>query len=240
SAKDVPTMLPDGLCIEIIFEREDARDVLVLRPPASVGDAAPLDALCHGATVGTGSERRKAQLLHHRPDLHVVPLRGNLDTRLRKLDTERLDAIVVAAAGLARMGIGSEQVVPLPVDLCVPAAGQGALAIEFRGDDRRVAELVSSLGHEPTAACVAAERAALATLGSGCQVPIGLHARIVDGRLRLQGVVAEATGERLVRADGDGRSEDAEQIGADVAQGLLSRGARDMIGATDGGGDAGT
>ncbi|MGD8238793.1 MAG: hydroxymethylbilane synthase [Armatimonadota bacterium] len=239
SAKDVPTTLPDGLCLVIILEREDARDVLVLREAAAVAHGAPLDALCEGATVGTSSERRKAQLLHQRPDLHVVPLRGNLDTRLRKLDAERLDAIVVAAAGLARMGISSQQAVPMPIDMCVPAAGQGALAVELRRDDGRLTELVSSLRHEPTVACVAAERAALATLGGGCPVPIGLHARIVNGRLRLQAVVAETTGEQLVRAGGSGPPEDAERIGSQVAQELLGRGARDMIRAAENGGGAG-
>jgi len=226
SAKDVPTTLPDGLRIEIVFEREDARDVLVLRQAAQVADASPLDALSGGAVVGTSSQRRRAQLLHHRPDLRVVPLRGNVDTRLRKLDAERLDAIIVAAAGLVRMGTTTVHAMPIPIGVCVPAAGQGALAVEFRDDDESVADLVAPLRDEPTAACVSAERAALAALGGGCQVPIGLYARTVDGVLWLRGIVAEPTGEHVVRADGRGDPDRAEQIGADVAQELLQRGAR--------------
>ena len=243
SAKDVPTALPDGLRVEIIFEREDPRDVLVLRSDAADDGGpdgrAPLDALVQSASVGTGSERRKAQLLHHRPDLRVAPLRGNLDTRLRKLETEGLDAIVLAAAGLARMGADVAHMMPLPVDLCIPAAGQGALAVEYRDDDDALAELVAALQDETTVASVTAERAALATLGSGCQVPIGLHARVANGALHLRGVVAEPGGRQLVYADRSGEPGDAQGIGADVGRELLERGARDLMerpeGAAEGG-----
>lgn len=252
SAKDVPTALPDGLCVQTVLGREDARDALVVRSALTAvrrgpsGDAGPLDALAEGAVVGTSSERRKAQLLHERPDLQVAPLRGNLDTRLQKLETERLDAIVVAAAGLARMGMGSSglsrgsQVIPLPVDLCVPAAGQGALVVELRSDDERIRELVAPLRDEAAAASVTAERAALARLAGGCQVPVGLHAWIAGDRLRLRGVVAEPTGEHLVRAEGCGVPEEAERIGRSVAERLLDGGAGDIIDRARGGEHGGT
>jgi hydroxymethylbilane synthase len=243
SAKDVPTTLPEGLRLEIALPREDPRDALVAQAGLGTGEAGGADALPPGAVVGTSSERRRAQLLYHRPDLRVVPLRGNLDTRLRKLEAENLDAIVVAVAGLSRMGLlssgmaGGARVLPLPMDVCMPAAGQGALAIELRGSDDSASELVPPLRDEATAAAVAAERAALGALGSGCRVAAGLHACVVAGTLRLAGVVVGPMGTTPIWAESSGQAGAAEEIGIAVARQLLDRGAGELLARARGGGD---
>ncbi|HSB70220.1 MAG TPA: hydroxymethylbilane synthase [Candidatus Methylomirabilis sp.] len=233
SMKDVPTELPSGLCIAAVSEREDPLDVLISRTGAS------LAGLPRGGRVGTSSLRRQAQLLHHRPDLTIVGLRGNLDTRIRKLTDEGLDAIVVAAAGVRRLGLTHLITERLRADILLPAIGQGALGIEIRaphpaaGSPERQApsilQQVSVLDHPETHTAVRAERAMLSRLEGGCQVPIAAHATVSDGGIVLQGLVASLDGGRLVRGDMRGGSGDAEAMGAALAEDLLRRGAAEIL-----------
>ncbi len=231
SMKDVPTDLPAGLVIAAVTAREDPRDVLVSRTGARFAD------LPRGARVGTSSLRRQAQLLHHRPDLTILPLRGNLDTRLRKLAEEGLDAVVLAAAGLRRLGWMDRITEFLPPEVCLPAIGQGALGIEIRvpsgwadpGPPGAATARVKILDDPQTHAAVLAERAFLRRLEGGCQVPFAAHAVIRDGELRLQGLVASPDGAQLIRGERHGRQEDAEAVGTLLAEELLSRGAGEII-----------
>jgi hydroxymethylbilane synthase len=221
SLKDLPTELPFGFEIAAIPPREDARDVFV-----SERSGAPAE-LPQRARVGTSSLRRQAQLKHLRPDLEVIPLRGNVDTRLRKLLAGEFDAILLAAAGLNRLGLDGARRHPLPIDTMCPAAGQGALAIEIRAGDVELREAVAFLDDSATRAAVNCERAALAELGGGCQVPIGAHARQQDGRLQLRVVVARPDGAELLRETRSGAVPVA--LGREVAQALLARGARQIL-----------
>jgi hydroxymethylbilane synthase len=244
SMKDVPTDLPAGLGIVAIIEREDPFDVLISRTGARFADL-PL-----GARVGTSSLRRQAQLLHHRPDLTMAPLRGNLDTRLRKLEREGLDAIVVAAAGVKRLGWVDRITELLPPDVCLPAIGQGALGIEMRvptpprdaersggagcppeadGRTPSTARIVCILDHSETRAAVLAERAFLRRLAGGCQVPFAAHARISKDRIFIRGLVATPDGTQLVRGEGHGFLREGERVGLDLAEDLLSRGAAEIL-----------
>jgi hydroxymethylbilane synthase len=235
SMKDVPTDLPAGLGIPAIGQREDPLDVLISRTGNRFGD------LPRGARLGTSSLRRQAQLLHHRPDLEIVGLRGNLDTRLRKLATEGLDAIVLAAAGLKRLGLLDRVTEVLAPELCLPAIGQGALGIEVRvtGAERRVpsagsrepsvGQLVAVLDHPDTHLAVDAERAFLRRLEGGCQVPFAAHAQVEGGRIRLRGLVATPDGTRLVRGERQGDPRDGNAIGTALAEELLGRGADEII-----------
>jgi hydroxymethylbilane synthase len=231
SSKDLPTELPEGLQIGAFPEREDARDALVLAAgPIGEREADPeLSIVKSGGAIGTGSLRRQAQLRHRRPDLRFVDMRGNLDTRLRKLREQGLDAIVLAAAGLRRLKAAGLPVAFLPLDVCLPAAGQGALAIEVRTADARVAEVVAPLEHPETAAAVRAERAALGALGGGCRVPVGLYGRVDRGALRLRGVIASSDGARIVRTDVSGPMDRPEAVGRDLATELLARGGREIL-----------
>jgi len=228
SMKDVPTDLPAGLHILAIGEREDPRDVLISRTGTRFGD------LPRGARVGTSSLRRQAQLLHHRPDLEIVGLRGNLDTRLRKLHSEGLDAIVLAAAGVRRLGLFDRVTEVLPPELSLPAIGQGALGIEVREPsaecrEPRAGQLVGVLDHPDTHAAVDAERAFLRRLEGGCQVPFAAHAEVERGRIRLRGLVAMPDGTRLVRGERQGEARDGHAIGTALAEELLGRGAREIL-----------
>ena len=219
SLKDLPVEVPAGLVLAAIPQREDPRDALV---GAKLGD------LNAGAKVGTSSLRRAAQLHAIRPDLAIESLRGNLDTRLRKLDEGRYQAIVLASAGLTRLGWAHRVAEVLPADVMCPAVGQGALAVETRaaGDAR---EVCAALDDPVTRAAVTAERAVLAALGGGCQVPIGAHADVHDGTLRLAGVVISPDGRRVVRKSDKGPAADAEQIGARLGAALLESGAREIL-----------
>jgi hydroxymethylbilane synthase len=223
SMKDVPIEIAPGLSIAAILDREDASDVLVSRRGEK------LDALPPGARIGTSSLRRQAQLLNFRPDVQVVPLRGNLDTRLRKLDTEGLDAIVVAAAGVYRLGRqqGITEVIPLEISL--PAVGQGALGLEVRAHDQRIRDLVEPMNHGPTSLAVAAERAFLRRLGGGCQVPIAAYGRLDGPELHLMALVINPDGTVVVRGERKGPSALAEEIGLAIAEELLRRGADRII-----------
>lgn len=223
SMKDLPAELPTGLTIICIPEREDPRDALLTR------DGKNLDALSLGARVGTSSLRRQSQLLHVRPDLQIEMLRGNVDTRLRKLQENQFDAIVLAAAGLRRLGWDAHITECLPLNVSLPAIGQGALGIEGRADDGFVRDLVAKLEHQPTRVTVTAERALLKRLEGGCQVPIAGHAVLQGECLTLEGLVASLDGKRYVRCSLDGSMSEAEFIGTKVAEELLDRGAQPIL-----------
>jgi len=223
SMKDVPAQLPEGLTIGVVPAREDPRDVLVARSAEGLRD------LPRGACVGSSSLRRAAQIRAIRPDIRVESLRGNLDTRLRKLERGDYDAIVLAAAGLHRMGWRDRITSYLEVEDFLPAVGQGALGLEFREDDHDVRELLAPLHHSETAVAVQAERSFLETLEGGCQVPIGGHARAAEGWLELSGLVASVDGSRLFRVSRSSPWEDAARLGVRVAQELLQAGARAIL-----------
>jgi hydroxymethylbilane synthase len=216
SLKDLPTELPEGLVLAAVPEREDPRDAVVGRKLAD---------LALGARVGTSSLRRAAQLRQLRPDLQVESVRGNLDTRLRKLDEGQYDAILLAAAGLKRLGWGGRIAEILAPDQMCPAVGQGALAIEARAGFDGVAVLDDAATHT----AVMAERGVLGALGGGCQVPIGAYATVSHGRVRLLGIVAAPDGTQLIRANAEGAAADAAKIGARLAADLLERGARQIL-----------
>ncbi|MEX2263301.1 MAG: hydroxymethylbilane synthase [Bryobacteraceae bacterium] len=219
SLKDLPTELPPGLCIAAVPPREDARDALV---------GGTFAGLREGARVGTSSLRRSAQLLYARPDLTLQPVRGNVDTRLRKLDEGQFDALVLAAAGLKRLGWDSRIAEILAPELSCPAVGQGALAIETReeGPGFEVARLLEDAGAR---AAVTAERAALAALGGGCRVPIGAYATLSNGRLHLIGVVISPKGDRIIRESAEGPASQAAEIGQRLGEALAARGAREIL-----------
>jgi len=218
SMKDVPTILPDGLSILCVPAREDPRDVLVSRESCS------LDQLPKGSRIGTSSLRRQAQLLHYRPDLHIELLRGNLDTRLRKLHNGEYDALVLAAAGLMRMGWSNKVTEYLPPEVSLPAIGQGALGLEGRRHDRFVQTLVEKLEHRPTRTAVMAERALLKRLEGGCQVPIAAHATVKGDTLIMDGLIASVDGQRLIRDTIQGPASEAQGLGMQLAEKLLAQG----------------
>ena len=218
SMKDVPTALPEGLDILCVPPREDPRDALITR------DGCRLDQLKPGARIGTSSLRRQAQLLHHRPDFTIEMLRGNLDTRLRKLREGQFDAIVLAAAGLRRLAWDAEITEYLPVHLSLPAIAQGALGIEARSDDTFVRELLSRFEHRPTRITVTAERALLHRLEGGCQVPIAAHAALEGDRLTVDGLVASVDGRRVIRHQIQGPASEAQALGTKLAERLLADG----------------
>jgi hydroxymethylbilane synthase len=222
SMKDLPTRLPDGLMIAAVPKREDPSDVLVTRGKRTLHDLAP------GTTIGTGSLRRRAQLLHHRPDLSITGVRGNLDTRLRKLDDGQVDALVMAAAGLKRIGRADVISEILPDHICVSAVAQGALAIESRERDT-VRERLQFLHDAATSAEIVAERALLDCLGGGCHVPIGARATARGGELKIIGVVASSDGRRLCRAQIAGPAERAAELGRNLASELLAQGADTLL-----------
>ena len=228
SLKDLPTTLPDGLAITAVTERGDPRDALVLRPDGA-RDSASLKRLPEGAVVGTSSLRRQAQLKGLRPDLLVKDLRGNVDTRLRKLDAGEYDAIILAAAGLRRLGLDGRISAYLPAEEMLPAVGQGALGVETRTGDERVGALVSLLEHAPTRAACTAERALLFALGGGCQVPIAAHATVARDRLRLEALVAAPGGESVIRDAIEDEAAHAARAGHVLAQRLRERGADRLL-----------
>ena len=218
SVKDLPTELPQGLIIAATPKREDPTDVLISRTGARLSD------LPAGAKVGTGSLRRKAQILHYRSDLCVVPIRGNIDTRLRKLDQGEVDAIILAAAGLKRIGRENRIVEYISQDVCLSAAAQGALGLECR-DDHPVRDRLLFLHDPGTFSEVAAERSFLRTLGGGCHVPVGARARVEAETLNLAGVVAHPDGSSLYRGETTGPASSAVELGQELAARLLRQGA---------------
>jgi len=226
SLKDLPTVLPEGLSISAICEREDARDALVLR--SEVPDSS-LAGLRTGAVVGTSSQRRLAQLKALRGDVIVKDLRGNVDTRIRKLDEGQYDAVILATAGLVRLGLQDRISARISVAEMLPAVGQGAVAIETRSDNEFAVEATRKLDHRETRLTCLAERAFLRSLGGGCQFPIAAHA-IVDGdSLNLDGLVAKPDGSEILRATLSGPVVDAERLGSQLAEHLLQQGARSLL-----------
>ena len=223
SLKDLPTELPEGLCIAAIPAREDPRDVLV------TDTGLPLEGLPEGAKIGTTSPRRKAQLLYIRPDLQVVDVRGNIDTRLRKLHETDLDGIILAAAGIKRL-LKPEIITQFfDPEQMVPAVGQGALAIEVREGDDRIEKLLLPLNNPEATAEITAERAVLENLGGGCQVPIGAHAKHVDDELSLTGAVCHPDGTRRIMESATGTPNAAQHLGGIVAEKLRSSGATELL-----------
>jgi len=223
SMKDVPARLAAGLVIGAVPERADARDVLI-------GGDGGLAGLPAGARIGTASPRRRAQLLAHRPDLVVVLLRGNVDTRLRKWRAGEVDALLLAAAGLARLGISEPAAQPLPVDEFLPAVGQGALALECRADDGATRALLAAVDQPAAATAVAAERAFLAAVGGDCNSAIAAHATLAGGRLTLRALVTDPDGRRRLEERDTAPAADAEALGRTVATRLLAAGAAALMG----------
>jgi len=223
SLKDLPTVLPEGLILAAVPPREDARDVFI-----SV-NAEPFEQLPAGARVGTSSPRRQAQLRRLRPDLELVALRGNLDTRLRKLERGDCHALVLAAAGLHRLGLRDRITGYFDFDQICPAVGQGALAIEIPRENAALERALAPLDDPATHLAVRAERAMLQGLGGGCQVPIAAHASLEGAQLRLRGIVASLDGSRLIRAVAAGVEEDPESLGSAVADDLLEKGAGEIL-----------
>jgi hydroxymethylbilane synthase len=221
SAKDMPTLLPDGLAITACLPREDVRDVLISDKAQSVA------ALPQGATVGTASLRRGALMKMLRPDLRIVALRGNVETRLRKIKEGVADATLLALAGLRRLGLESNAAAILPIDTFLPAVGQGAIAIESRVDDTRTRDLLAALDHGETRTALTCERAFLAVLDGSCRTPIAGHARIVNGRVEFRGLIVRPDGSESHETSGIGR--DAAALGADAGQALKSRAAPDFF-----------
>ena len=228
SLKDLPTVTPGGLSITATPEREDPRDALVLRAgPATQANS--VKSLPEGAVVGTSSLRRIAQLKHLRPDVRIKDLRGNVDTRLRKLDEGEYDALILASAGLRRLGFGGRISAAIAQDEMLSAVGQGSLGVETRSDDGETNALVARLDDPRTRAAVTAERALLRSLGGGCQVPIAAHAKVADGRLSLDGLVATLDGTQVLRESLDGDAADAARVGEELAAMLLERGAGELL-----------
>ena len=225
SMKDMPAELPAQLCIGPVPEREDPADVLISRQDRE------LDALSYGARVGTGSLRRAAQLKHRRPDLAIVPLRGNLDTRLRKLEDpdQALDAIILAAAGMRRLGLAARITQRLEPQVVLPAVAQGVLCLEMRRNDPFTAALLAPLDHGPTRIAVRAERAFLRRLEGGCQVPIAGHATVADDTVHLNGLVSDLDGATVIRQTLSGPAAQAPVIGIALAEALLAAGAREIL-----------
>ncbi len=223
SAKDLPILIPDGLALIAFPKREDPRDALISKGEKPWAD------IPWGGKVGTSSLRRQAQLLNLRPDLEIVPLRGNLDTRIHKLTTLNLDAIILASAGLRRMGWENRVTECFEPEVMLPAIGQGVLAIEARSKDQRIAHLAASLNHLPTQLCFMAERAFLQRLGGGCQIPIAGLAQMNSKGINLRALVAAADGRKVIRGKVEGPSTQGEYLGRGLAEELLAKGARDIL-----------
>lgn len=228
SLKDLPTILPDALSISAICEREDPRDALVLRADLQIEDSSLLN-LPARAVVGTSSQRRLAQLKSLRSDVVIKDLRGNVDTRVRKLDEGQYDAVILAAAGLLRLGLQDRISTRISVNEMLPAVGQGAIAIETRSDNSFAVEATSRLDHRETRVACLAERSFLRGLGGGCQLPIAAHAIVNDDELILDGLVAKPDGSEILRDQLSGAVDHAEEIGSTLATRLIERGARALL-----------
>jgi hydroxymethylbilane synthase len=229
SMKDVPTFFPEETALRCITEREDPRDCLVLKDGCS-----GLDDIPRGSRIGTSSLRRKAMLLNIRPDLQMVDIRGNVETRISKLESENLAAVVLAAAGMKRLGFGEQIGELLDPKLCLPAIGQGALGLESRIADERSNGLIDFFNHPETASAVIAERAVLRTLEGGCQVPIAAYATVSGDQLDLTGLVANVGGTKILKKTRQGHVDQAEQIGIEMAHELLAEGAGEILNAVYG------
>jgi len=219
SIKDVPAELPEDLYLPVFPEREDPRDAFISRSYASLGD------LPAGARIGTGSLRRSSQILNICPEVQIIPLRGNVDTRLNKLESGEMDAVILAAAGLKRLGLSGRITQLIPADALLPAIGQGALGLETRKDDNRTMEMLSFLNHRPTELAVRAERAFLKKLEGGCQVPIAGFAVLEGTGVTLKGMVAELDGSLVIKDELSGSEDRPEDLGIALAERLLIKGA---------------
>ncbi|MEN8686187.1 MAG: hydroxymethylbilane synthase, partial [Desulfuromonadales bacterium] len=224
SMKDVPTIFPEGLALRCITKREDCRDIVVLRPGFKSWKDLP-----QGARIGTSALRRKAQLLHLRPDLQMVDIRGNVETRIRKLTEDNLDAVILAAAGMHRLGFSGQIGEYLPVYVSIPAIGQGALGIESRIHDDETNHLIDFFNHSETDWAVRAERAFLKRLEGGCQVPIACHGTVDGETLSLTGFVSDCEGVRCLKKTSTGSVHDAEKIGTSLGDDLLILGAGKIL-----------
>lgn len=223
SLKDMPTEVPEGLVIAAITKRADPGDAVVSLKYGHFED------LPQGAKVGTSSLRRKAQLLHARPDLNIQDLRGNVNTRLRKLEEENFDAIVLAVAGLTRLGFKDRIAEVMPREIMLPAVGQGALAIEARAEDEEILEMIAFLNDKDMAACAKGERAFLAKVEGGCQVPVGVFGSVENEKLQLEAVIASLDGARLYRDKLTGAKSEAEKLGGELAEKLLAAGGLEIM-----------
>lgn len=223
SMKDMPAEIPDGLCIGAVPEREAPQDVLISQKGLLFSE------LSTGASLGTSSLRRSAQLLHLRPDLTILPLRGNLDTRLKKVEAGDMDAVILAAAGVKRLGFESRITEYLDEDIMLPAVGQGALCIETRENDPVIKPLIAALDHEQTRKVVSGERAFLCRLEGGCQIPIAAHGKIENNIFTLSGLVATIDGKVIIRDTMSGPLDEAESIGIQLAESLISMGAKKIL-----------
>ncbi len=223
SLKDMPTVLPEGLCLTAITTRANVGDAFVSNKYASFSQ------LPQGAVLGTSSLRRKAQLLAVRPDLRIVDLRGNVDTRLRKLDEGQMDAIILAAAGLERLGHADRIKEIIPPSVCLPAVGQGALAIECRSDNQEVREMLAFLNDLPTRQATDAERAFLGLIEGGCQVPIGVHAEVNADTVAIEAVIASLDGSTVLRSNISGPAADAAELGRQLGHRMLTEGGEQIL-----------
>jgi hydroxymethylbilane synthase len=225
SSKDMPTVLPDGLLLSAFMQREDPRDAFISRKAQSIAG------LPQGATVGTASLRRQAMVKRLRPDLVVVPLRGNVETRLRKLDEGVADATLLAIAGLKRLGLAEAATAVLDAEAFLPAVGQGAIGIETRANDRKTRDLLASINHADTAHALDAERAFLAVLDGSCRTPIAGHATVTNGKIRFRGMIVKPDGSEAFECSRDGDVRDAEHLGADAGTELKRRAGPDFFAA---------
>jgi len=223
SMKDVPVELPTGLHLAVVLEREEPRDAFVSNNYQRLED------LPQGARVGTASLRRQCQLAALRPDLEILNLRGNVGTRLKKLDNGHYDAIILASAGLIRLGLEQRIAQKIPVDISLPAIGQGVIGIECRSDDQIINELIAVLGHDQTQICITAERALNERLQGGCQVPIGGFAQLSGNALHVRGLVGRPDGRTIIQAEKSGAPQQAQDLGSAVAEDLLASGADTIL-----------
>lgn len=223
SLKDMPTVLPEGLCLTAITTRANVGDAFVSNKYASFSE------LPQGAVLGTSSLRRKAQLLAVRPDLKIVDLRGNVDTRLRKLDEGQMDAIILAAAGLERLGHADRIREIIPTTVCLPAVGQGALAIECRSDNKEVRDMLAFLNDLSTKQATDAERAFLGLIEGGCQVPIGVHAEVENDNVKIEAVIASLDGSKVLRNNITGPAVNAADLGRKLGQQMLAEGGEQIL-----------
>ena len=226
SLKDLPTQIPENLTIGSVTEREDVHDVFICHPKKNHNS---LDDLPQGAKIATGSLRRKSQLLHHRRDLEIVDIRGNIPTRLQRLDNSDWDGMILANAGLMRLNLTDRITEVIPTNVLLPAVGQGALAIEVRTDDQRAMELVRAINHEATELTTSAERTLLEHLEGGCQVPIGAYARIENGTLKMEAFIGSIDGKTLIRSTIHGDPANANDIARILAETLLQGGGEKIL-----------
>jgi hydroxymethylbilane synthase len=223
SMKDVPTEIPEGLTFVAIMQREDARDILVSK------NNRKMEFMPRGARIGTGSMRRSAQLMAILPDLSIVSLRGNLETRLKKIETENLHGVILAAAGMKRMGLTEKISQYLPIETMLPAVGQGALGLEIRDSDDELKKILVKLNHAPTAAEITAERSFLRHLGGGCLLPIAAFGKLEGEQLSLEGLVAVPQGTSIIRDKVNGSVTEAEELGKRLAEMILEKGGNKLL-----------